>query len=246
MSLQRYYAYIAGETIGPLEPASLKRLVAGGRLVATTPVWREGLPDWVAAQTVEELMAAFPQLRQGKMRAKQSRPESAEAVVEPQKMAEKMLGDAPAEAASEASVRLASFRQRMAAQAVDALILGAGFIVILFGFLLWFGYTGQEGDFSTFLSDGGLFSPFAMACNAVVIPYYILCFSKLGGGQSLGYRVVGIRLIREENGRMLGKRRVLLWLLVSVVGFVGFFWYFKDPQRRMLHNIASRSLVVTV
>jgi len=39
---------------GPLAEEELKQMISSGQLTATTKVWKEGMPDWVAADTLPE------------------------------------------------------------------------------------------------------------------------------------------------------------------------------------------------
>ncbi len=57
--VQWYYAN-QGQQLGPFSQANLTGLIAAGQILLETPVWREGMQEWVPAQTVPGLFAAAP------------------------------------------------------------------------------------------------------------------------------------------------------------------------------------------
>jgi len=62
-NLSGYFVALAGQSIGPLDTGGLTDLINRGQLNRETLVWREGMPAWVAAGTVEELtplLSAIP------------------------------------------------------------------------------------------------------------------------------------------------------------------------------------------
>jgi uncharacterized RDD family membrane protein YckC len=77
--------------------------------------------------------------------------------------------------------------------------------------------------------------------------YYAYCMSVKGGGQTVGYKAMKLKLIDQDSGRGLSVGSVIGWYLVYTFGgVIGWIWFFTDQRRRMLHNMASRSLVVKV
>ena len=52
----KYYMHIGGQQVGPYEENELP----SHGLTASTMVWREGMPDWVAASQVPELSHLLP------------------------------------------------------------------------------------------------------------------------------------------------------------------------------------------
>jgi membrane protease subunit (stomatin/prohibitin family) len=55
-----YYLAIGGKQAGPFDMAALSAKVVSGDLKPETLVWKEGMPGWSAAATVDELKAVFP------------------------------------------------------------------------------------------------------------------------------------------------------------------------------------------
>lgn len=58
--VQTYYLHVDGKQEGPFPLAALQEKIASGSVSAATPVWREGLPQWVTASDVPELRSMFP------------------------------------------------------------------------------------------------------------------------------------------------------------------------------------------
>jgi len=54
-NLTGYYVNVGGQSTGPHDTASLRRLVNQGQLNSDTLVWKEGMRNWVKAGTVTEL-----------------------------------------------------------------------------------------------------------------------------------------------------------------------------------------------
>ena len=59
-NLTDYFVTVDGQATGPHDTAGLKQLIDGGQLNRETFVWREGMPAWVTAGTVAELLPLFP------------------------------------------------------------------------------------------------------------------------------------------------------------------------------------------
>ena len=56
----KYYMHTGGQQLGPFEESELP----SHGLTASTMVWREGMPDWVAASQVPELSHLLPPIQQ--------------------------------------------------------------------------------------------------------------------------------------------------------------------------------------
>ena len=59
-NLTGYFVAVDGQPTGPHDTAGLTELVNRGQLNRDTLVWRDGMPAWVAAGTVEELAPLLP------------------------------------------------------------------------------------------------------------------------------------------------------------------------------------------
>ena len=57
--LSGYFASINGKQSGPFDTAGLRQLISNGQLTRDSLVWKEGMSNWAAASTVEELAPLF-------------------------------------------------------------------------------------------------------------------------------------------------------------------------------------------
>lgn len=122
----------------------------------------------------------------------------------------------------QAAVRYADFMPRFIAGLIDAAILFVPSLIL-----------------GTFIPYVGGF--------VVSIPYYIYFMSNNGGGQTIGYKAMKLKLLSEETMQPAPVAPIFLWYIVlSFVGFIGWIWFFTDKKRRMLHNIASNTIVVSL
>jgi membrane protease subunit (stomatin/prohibitin family) len=58
----KYHAAINGQAAGPFEAAALQQKIAAGEITRATLVWKSGMANWVAAETVPELQALLGHL----------------------------------------------------------------------------------------------------------------------------------------------------------------------------------------
>ena len=79
--------------------------------------------------------------------------------------------------------------------------------------------------------------------------YFGLFWSKLGGGQTVGMRFLGLRVVGTD-GQLIGLGTALIrWLglVVSVsVVFLGVIWVAFDPQKQGWHDKIASTYVVNV
>jgi uncharacterized RDD family membrane protein YckC len=75
--------------------------------------------------------------------------------------------------------------------------------------------------------------------------YYMYFFSENGGGRTIGYRVMNLRLVDQQSLTPISAGTAALWYLIfALVSIIGWIWFFFDSQKRMLHNIASHTIVI--
>ena len=92
--------------------------------------------------------------------------------------------------------------------------------------------------------DPALAHRFDLLAQGTAAIYYLVLMSGLGGGASLGYRLLGLRLVKEPDFAPPSLLRTIVWYIVTYVRIVGWLTYFFDSKRRMLHNIVSQTLVI--
>ena len=54
-----YFVAVNGQQSGPFDMNTLSSMVANGQLTKDSLVWKQGMPSWAAAGTVQELSALF-------------------------------------------------------------------------------------------------------------------------------------------------------------------------------------------
>ena len=128
---------------------------------------------------------------------------------------------------AEASGPRASFGQRFMAGFIDVIIVG----VISTVLRVVFGNAGQ-------------------AVGVVVGLAYTTYLEGGATGQSIGKKVLGLRVVDAQTGGAIGYGRGFVRWLVAIVSaipiFLGFFWMIWDREKQMWHDKASTSYVVPV
>src|SRR2546428_12746755 len=94
------------------------------------------------------------------------------------------------------------------------------------------------------LRDAGGFVSFV-----INIAYFVYFWSSMGGGQTPGMRVFGLRVIRTDGSALTITQALIRWvgLFVSIlVIFIGVIWVAFDPNKQGWHDkIASTYVVKT-
>ncbi|HEX4966511.1 MAG TPA: RDD family protein [Thermoanaerobaculia bacterium] len=218
-----YYAK-GDQRFGPLEETELRRLIAAGGVLRTDLVWREGLPAWLQAGSLESF---FPPARPP-MPAPVA-PYSPEPVL-PQPSWQ------PAQVATE----YAGLGVRFGAFLLDTLLtMGIGFVCgIILGVML--------AASGSHWSDEAV-GAFAYLMGIVVAWLYYTLFESSAlmatpGKRALGLRVTDLQGRRigfgRANGRYFGKILSLI-----AMGF-GYWTIPSSPMRQGWHDKMAGSLVL--
>jgi uncharacterized RDD family membrane protein YckC len=136
-------------------------------------------------------------------------------------------------------VGTAGFGVRTLAYLVDAFLLG--FVGGAFPYLvITTGSSAPANGQQTTASGGG--------SVLVSLIYFVIFWSWIGGGRTLGMRLFRLRVVREQNWAPLSVwNAVVRWLglwLSFVVCFIGVIWVAFDPRHQGWHDKIARTLVV--
>ena len=77
---------------------------------------------------------------------------------------------------------------------------------------------------------------------------YFTYFHATSAGQSIGNKILGIRVLDADTGRSMPYVRAFVRALMSNLSalpcFLGFFWMLWEPRKRTWHDMVANSLVV--
>jgi uncharacterized RDD family membrane protein YckC len=136
---------------------------------------------------------------------------------------------------------LAGFWRRLVAAILDWLLVGivAAAVGDLFG-------VDTPSPPST---DGGVNVQLAGTGPFILVELaYFTYFHATSAGQSIGNKILGIRVLGADTGRSLPYARAFVRALMSNLSalpcFLGFFWMLWEPRKRTWHDMVANSLVV--
>jgi uncharacterized RDD family membrane protein YckC len=149
----------------------------------------------------------------------------------------------PVSAAGPPREALAGFWRRLVAAFLDWLLIGivAAAIGELFG---------VEAPTPPAASGDGVQFQFQPAPGPFILVElaYFTWFHATSAGQSIGNRILGIRVLDEDTGRSLPYSRAFVRALMSNLSalpcFLGFFWMLWEPRKRTWHDMVANSTVV--
>lgn len=99
-------------------------------------------------------------------------------------------------------------------------------------------------------ADGGVNFQLAGTGPFILVELaYFTYFHATSAGQSIGNKIMGIRVLDADTGRSLPYARAFVRALMSNLSalacFLGFFWMLWEPRKRTWHDIVANSLVVS-
>jgi uncharacterized RDD family membrane protein YckC len=137
---------------------------------------------------------------------------------------------------------LAGFWRRLVAAFLDWLLVG--FLAAAIGALFGVDTTSPapvQGEGFDFRFDWA--GPYILVELA-----YFTYFHATSAGQSIGNKIMGIRVLDAATGGSLPYVRAFVRALMSNLSalpcFLGYFWMLWDPRKRTWHDIVADSLVV--
>ena len=126
---------------------------------------------------------------------------------------------------------IAGFWRRLAAFAVDCLILGIPALLLGLALFRWAVSLGQAGRLIGFV---------------VALLYFGLMNSRFGGGRTLGKRLFGIQVTDREGHALSPIRSVLRFLVIAIPYFLNGLWFDTDVASLGLLKYLLALLVVVV
>jgi uncharacterized RDD family membrane protein YckC len=136
---------------------------------------------------------------------------------------------------------LAGFWIRLVSAFLDWLLVGiaAAAVGALFG---------VDGPAPPAQGDGFHFELGGTGPYLLVELAYFTYFHATSAGQSIGNKILGIRVLDADTGRPLPYVRAFVRALVSNLSalpcFLGFLWMLWEPRKRTWHDMVANSLVV--
>jgi uncharacterized RDD family membrane protein YckC len=154
-------------------------------------------------------------------------------------------------------VRIAGHGARLGAYILDAILIGVfvtAFVLVLalglFGTLEWSVDANGDvlfGDTAAAVGSILLFTAGSILISFLVMLYFPFCWAR--GGQTLGMRAAGIRVVNDRDGSRIGWGAALLrllgWWVSGAVFYLGFVWILIDKRRRGWHDLIAGTCVIT-
>jgi uncharacterized RDD family membrane protein YckC len=146
--------------------------------------------------------------------------------MEEQPMNPEPTAQAPAEPASTTTMYFAGIGTRFIASIVDSIFLGiiGGVLGVVIG----------NEDSNTLISV------------LIGLAYYVIMIGS--SGQTLGCRLMHIRVVTTDNGQVPGYGTATVRYLSSFISafvlMLGYIWAFFNPQRQTWHDMIARTYVV--
>jgi len=150
-------------------------------------------------------------------------------------------------------VSYAGFWIRLLARLLDGLILGIPF-AILFGIFGAFGAlfanssssSDQTAQGAAVALFGGVFLLLYLFALVVTVGYWIYFWGSTG--QTLGMRLLRLRIVDAKTGGPIGYGRAAIRLLMTIVNswacYIGWIWVAFDPRKQGWHDKVADSVVI--
>ena len=81
----------------------------------------------------------------------------------------------------------------------------------------------------------------------VSLVYFVIFWSHYGGGRTLGMRLIGLRVVREDGSLLSVGHAILRWIglwISFAVCFIGVLWVAGDARKQGWHDKIANTLVL--
>ena len=249
----KWYFVEQGLRVGPVERETLEERIREGVVQADTLVWCPGMTEWKAACLISELEVPPPLPGMPPplpMAAAGESPAPGPAQVESglrdwaeREAAARAKGDEAARVAR-AEARFGGFWMRFVAKLIDGLLLlGVGLLLAeAVTSLFYEGMLPMPPDWRGFLRAQGVLS----LINAAVAVGFSVFFIRTYEATP-GKRMLGLRVVRADGGRVGAGRIILRYLgeqLSGILFMVGYVMAAFDDEKRTLHDYLCDTRVV--
>lgn len=232
----QYYIGKNGQQVGPFGLEQVRERLASGEFSPTDLAWCDGMAGW------EPLSQIFNNPYQPSL----------------------ALGQSPLFSQNSGSLRLAGAGSRLGAYLLDSLFGGVAMIPAMIG---WFMIApamlpppSAASSGSVVAPAGGAASPLGMGLIGLgvilALAFFIYQLFLLSTkGQTLGKKILGVRIVTFEGGENPGFVKAVLLrafvpALISMIPLVGFIFAILDPcfifreDRRCIHDLIANTRVV--
>jgi uncharacterized RDD family membrane protein YckC len=154
-----------------------------------------------------------------------------------------------AQAGPAPGVEFAPHGARLVAYIIDGIIVSilCGILLII-GFAVFVsGATVVNGQVTS-IGGGAAGAGTVVFILAFVLAFLYFPFFWARGGQTLGMKPFGLRVVSDRDGSRIGWGKALLRLVgtwvSSAVFYLGYIWIFIDKRRRGWHDLIAGTVVV--
>ncbi|MGH1352871.1 MAG: TIR domain-containing protein [Methyloligellaceae bacterium] len=129
----------------------------------------------------------------------------------------------------------ARFLRRALSSAIDSIFLFLFLIGIFYNLFIDVPATQQSIGLTIFLR---------IVSISAIVGFYAVSLLNLGG--TPGDRFFQMKIVDEESRNPLSVGQAFIWTgCYLALFYISWIWYFYDPKKRMLHNIVSKTIVLS-
>jgi uncharacterized RDD family membrane protein YckC len=155
--------------------------------------------------------------------------------------------------AAQAGTRYGGFWIRLVARIIDGIIVGVPLGVIFFvlvaiagGIASTANTTDQNAQAAVGLGLVGVVLLVALLGTVGTVIYYVYFWGT--SGQTLGMRILNLRIVDANTGGPIGIGRAVIRYLMTIVNsaacYIGWIWVAFDPRKQGWHDKVANSVVI--